>query len=316
MLEKSSILMLNCIGSYFYSIVKHLSQNGTGDSVLYYLDSGNLTYHNLSAESVQMKYNSNPWGYQPVDILNAHGQPLEINESFFDYLSESHNIKVRNHDMNKEDLISCLRESNNQEIFSICNVDEYYMPQSEFYQKLHNKHFVFVKEILYEKYSVEIIDSEKNHTYQMTFQELEEAVYKSIYKGKIFYQVDGCYYENKLDVQKLRHNLLKVDNAYLQELMNDVENKLIHMSNKPEYYFKGYYYTIISKIIPYYQMLARLREDNSGKNQQLYEELVLEWRNIAKYMRLKMYRRENNYSKFLQKLNNIYCKENAIDWIN
>lgn len=306
--------MLNCVGSYFYSIVNHLSQNGNGHAMLYYLCIGHLTYRNLHIENVLKKYNENPWGYQPIVILDSQGRTLEIDETFFDYLLKNHHVDVECLDMNKKDLISCLKQKENQTVFTICNVDEYYMPYSQFYQKSHNKHFVLIKEIVFKNSLLEIIDSEKNHTYQMTFDDMEQAVYKSIYKRKILYQIDGSHYENKLDTKKLIYNLLPLDHVYLQELMKDAETKLLYSSDRQEYYFKGYYYTIMSKIIPYYKMLTCLLLDNNSKYYRSYLDLVSEWKNLSKYMRLKIYRGENGYTKFMKNLDIIYCKENTIDF--
>ena len=308
MLDVPSVLMLNCVGSYFYSIINHLTQNKKGGyDALLYLSLGKLTYHNLSIEDTFEKYGNNPWGYQPVNISNSKGEPLEINDAFFNYLAVNHNVNVQCLDMKYNDLLSCLKYTDNETRFVICNVDEFFMPYSQFYQKSHNKHFVLIKKIMFESSSLELIDSEKRHTYKLTFNEIEQAVYNSVYNRKLIYQVDGRNYVNKINKKMA---ITKIDIQYLQELIKEVKTKL-EVTGNNEYFFEGYYFTILSKIIPYYQLVTCLLENSQCENYKFYNALVREWKNITNYMRLKIYKKQNNYGKFIKMLDSIYSKESS-----
>ncbi len=311
MLEMSSILLLNCLGSYFYSITNHLSQNGNGNAALSYLSLGRLTYCHLSVEKLRVRFNENPWGYQPVTIVDSQNQALKINNAFFSYLTDKYHIDVHSLNMNNMDLIDCFKMTDNQASFLICTIDEYYMSQSKFYHKLHNKHFILIKTIFFEESIIEIIDSEKNCTYRISFDEMERAIYQSIYKRKILYWIDGSHYEDCLDKPKLWKNSMTFDYGYLSDLIKDVEIKQREASTN-SYYYEGYYYTILSKILPYYQMLENMLRDNQNQSYQFCVELIAEWKNLTKYMRFKLYQRNYDYDQLLNKLYRILYKQKAI----
>lgn len=312
MLEIPSVLLLNCLGSYFYSIVECVGQPGSRHALLYYLSLGKLTYQALSPEEVQKKYADNAWGYQPVVIEDTQCNPLEIDSRFFNYLSEKHNVFVTEIDMNQNDLMYNLTNFTGDGQFSICNVDEYYIPASTtFYQKKHNKHFLMIKAVDQKNGMLEIIDSEKKQTYMMTFSDMEQAVYQSVYKRKLFYRIDCNSYADKTVRAEVLHNFLAMDRslAHLTELINDVKIKLFSDDDRQKYYFKGYYYTILSKIIPYSQMVYHLLKDNDIEFKSKAEELVKEWRSLCSFMLFNMYKNNYKYDAVFKKLKNILEKE-------
>lgn len=315
MLETPLILLLNCLGSYFYSIINHLSQNGTNNAALSYLSLGRLAYRRLSIEELRVKFNENPWGYQPVAILDSKNQPLEINDGFFRYLTENCYIDVRSLNANNIDLIEYFKTTDNQTSFLICTVDEYYMMHSKFYHKSHNKHFVLIKSIFLEDSLIEIIDSERNRTYKIPFDGIEQAIYKSIYKRKILYQVDGRYYKDCSGKLKFWKNYVTLNYDYLLGLIDDVEIKRKEGAGNSRYYYEGYYYTILSKILPYFQMIENMLQENQNKYYQSCVDLIAEWKNLIKYMRFKLYQGNYEYDQLLKKLNRILYKQKTIGFL-
>ena len=292
-----------------------MSQNGTENAALSYLSLGHLAYRCLSIEELRVKFNENPWGYQPVAILDSKNQPLEINDGFFRYLTENCYIDVHSLNANNIDLTEHFKTKDNQTSFLICTVDEYYMMYSKFYHKSHNKHFVLIKSIFLEDSLIEIIDSERNRTYQIPFDEIEQAIYKSIYKRKILYQVDGRHYKDCSDKLKFRKNYVTLNYDYLLGLIDDVEIKRREGAGNSQYYYEGYYYTILSKILPYFQMMEKMSQENQNKYYQSCVDLIAEWKNLIKYMRFKLYRGNCEYDQLLKKLNRILYKQKTIGFL-
>ncbi|WP_270564202.1 hypothetical protein [Clostridium beijerinckii] len=307
MIEIPSILMLNCLGSYFYSIVRSMSQSESEHSLLYYLSSGALTYEELSLENVRKKYQDNPWGYQPIVIKNTEDTPLLIDDNFFKYLFEKHNIIVETIDMNKNDnLIANLIANTSYGRFTICNVDEYYIPESpKFYKKQHNKHFLLIKSIDLKKLELEIIDSEKNHTFFITFEDMERAVYQSKYKKKLLYKIDCSSYTDKVNKREVLENFKNNINLndFVLPLIEDMSNKLT--LNECDYFYRGYYYTILSKVIPYSQMTYHLLKDNKIDFYDKAEKLTNEWKMLCNFMLFKMHKNNNSFDSIVKKLNKI-----------
>lgn len=305
MLETPVVLMLNCVGSYFYSILNHLSLHNDNNMALFYLSKGCLAFRELSLDEVFLKYGTNSWGYQPVVLVDANHTPLEINNEFFNYLEKNLNITVTLLDTNNWSLSECLKLVDNIRTFLICTVDEHYLTYSKFYKKTHNKHFVLIKNINPRSLCVELIDSESNRTHQVSYDELQGAIYNSIYKKKSIYLVDGNKYVKEPINTQLNKIQLTPNNSYLTELMQDIESK---KSDGSLYFYQGYYYNIVSKIIPYYQMCSSFSINNNGK----YFELLTEWKNLSKYMRLKIFQEDINYSKVIDKLGVILNIENSV----
>jgi len=303
MLSPSPILFLNCMGSYFYSIFYHISKSGYEHTLLYYLSLGELKYLELSEDEVYNKYANNPWGYQPFTIINAAHESLSVDDIFYEYLSKWHNIQTTVIDLNHCDLFdSLLTDRLLSEKFYICSVDEFFLPQSKHYAKNHNKHFVLVKSIDYLKSCLEIIDSETNVTYILSFDELHNAIYKSVYQNRKMYSVNCTKFQNNLNIRLVLDNFLKINQYdFLTGFLCDAHIKLIDKKDK-KYYLQGYYYAILSKALPYMQMIYHLLQDNEIILYQQYGKIVIDLTDLCRFMRFKIHRNDNLYDVLFNKI--------------
>ena len=248
MLEMPFVLYINCIGSYFYSIFQTVTPEGNINALLYYLSYGKLQYKKLVLEDVREKYADNPWGYQPVVIVDDVGQELGINMAFLNYLADIHHINVKVVDFIKDNFnlkkyyLAKVRKQN----YCICSVDEYYLPSSErFYRKMHNKHYLLVKNFNYDFSIFEIIDSEKNKVVEIEYQDLENAICKSIYKKKEMYLVDFEEYIDTTDFSCILKRCLRNVNSaeYIQKLRQDIERVSQNCFWNSGYYYNCLFYT-------------------------------------------------------------------------
>lgn len=315
MLEKSSVLFINCLGSYFYSIFEAINNQNDKNILLYYLSSGSLRFNKISLKHVKEKYGNNSWGYQPIDIKDNQNNRLEINESFFRYIKEKHNITVDEVDLNYgEDLFEVMKKIDSVH-FLICCVDEYYVSTSnEFYMRQHNKHFLLVRNAWVKLNQIELIDSEKNKSIFLSYSELEQATYHSAFKQKKCYLVNCQSYENSINPQEMLNNFLTygLSNDYLIRLIDEIkENKEI-IEEGDGYFFEGYYYNIQSKIYPYFSMLNKLLIDNGFGLYKQGNDLRLRWQDLRDFMLFKKVRKKYSIDSVVRKLERILAEENNL----
>ncbi|MBN1604003.1 MAG: hypothetical protein JW915_20500 [Chitinispirillaceae bacterium] len=318
MLQNPSILFFNCLGSYFYSIVEYMGKPGKKHALLYYLCGYKIIYKRLILDEVKEKYADNPWGYQPVSIIDTKNQPISINNDFFTYLYNTHNIIVKKIDMvGQEGLVDYIIRNNGKYCFNICHVDEYYIVNSlKFYMKKHNRHYLLVKHADPQKRMIEIIDSEKNNTYTVMFEELSQAFYQSIFRRKAYYQVDCSAFEDKVDRQLILQTYFSTSPscAYLLPFMEDMEEKLATGYGDSQYYYRGYHYTVLSKIIPMVQMRNHLFADDKHMDAvKLTHDLSVEWRDLSNFMLYKINRNDYTFVSLRKKLDRIYVKERELE---
>jgi len=81
-----------------------------------------------------------------------------------------------------------------------------------------------------------------------------------------------------------------------------MKEKLSWDKNMREYYFKGYYYSILSKILPSIILRTYLFEDSCTDLFAISEIAVKQWRNICSFMRYKIYRQEFEHEPVEKKL--------------
>ena len=192
MFECPKVLFINCLGSYFYSILQSIGGTIAEKELLCYLSSGALRYEKLNPDEVYEKYKQNPWGYQPIKIKNSCGKDMSIDSSFFKFLLWNFNISTQVKTIeNVEYLINDLINNYNSGIACICNIDEYYLPSNnETFQKKHNKHFLLMDKIDLKEKSVRLIDSENPRPIILKYEELNSCIVKSLYKNKLLYTID------------------------------------------------------------------------------------------------------------------------------
>ena len=317
MQNTESILFLNCLGSYFNKIINEISDLGRKHTLLYYLAKGNLSYQKLVLDEVEKKYHSNAWGYQPIVIKDIQGQPLVVDEVFLRYIEERYNITIELLDMNNDrNLIAYLINTvKNEKRFGICNVDEFYVPESsQFYRKSHNKHFLLVKNANEKTSSFEIVDSEKNKSYQIAYSQLEKAVYCSQYRSKSLFLVDCNSYIDSINSRTVLEMFKQNPHTceYLDGFIDEIDKMLNGVDTLNEYFYKGYYYTIQSKIIPYYYMLYYLLKENNIYVYRAIESVLNDWKFLNNFMRYKIEKQDFSKDSIMSKLEKIYKKEKEI----
>ena len=307
MISIPSILLINCVGSYLFSIFDHLNKEGEINGTLLFFAYGNLKYREISIEDVKKKANNNPWGYQPVGIETSQGEILEINDSFFEYLKKNYHLKIYKYDASEYDLSNLWEIVDNESTFLICTVDEFYLKKSDFYGIMHNKHFLLIKEIDYENNLLIVIDSERNFTYSLPFAEMESAIKNSCYKRKTVYCIDGKGYVNDLQPKIFNDFESKLSYRFVNEMIADVKKKYKECGSDFGYYYKGYYYNIMSKIVPFYYMCAEIFHSDMER-QAVFRAMVKEWKNLSKYMYFITYRHHEDASALILKLEKIVQK--------
>lgn len=213
--------------------------------------------------------------------------------------------------MKKYSLMNIFRMVDNDTSFLICTVDEFYLKKSKFYNRKHNKHFLLIKSIDYKNETIEIVDSEKNSLYSISFEEIEIAVQNSIYKRKKVYRVNGEKYKSNYSLQMQAKDEMRLNSDFIIDMINDIKRK--KNSSEFYYYYKGYYYNIISKIIPYCNMYLKINIKDIVCHEKL-KTIISEWKNLSKIMYLRLYRKNTDADGLVAKLvkmNEKYCEYNA-----
>lgn len=309
MLECPNVLFLNCLGSYFYSIVKAVGDERAIRELLIYLSTARLSYECLDLKTVYANYKQNPWGYQPIRLKNNENSNLAINADFFTFLCDRFNIITQVADINCfNDLLNKLISNYSEGIFTICNIDEYYVSSShKFFRKKHNKHFLLIDKLYLEQDSIQLIDSEKDKPIRLTCKELIMAITQSAYKKNLLYSVDCSKYQLNTKSRSISWDLLisMYPGRAIYELIQEIsanKSKDLEMA----YYFQGYYYTIMSKIIPYFLMLNILFQEFDQSLHTEVIELVRSLRNLINFMRFKIFKNQYDLNSILCKLQPIY----------
>lgn len=313
MLSNPSTLFLNCLGSYFYSVVGYMENSMSGNSLLYFLAGNTLKYKELNPDEVYEKYADNPWGYQPLSIVNIDGNTADIDSRFFEYIKRMFNITIEKIEMtNNKALFDYLLCDNIDKFFHICKVDEYFLKSSQnFYMKKHNKHNLLIRKVNTEEQSIEIIDSEKNGIYTISFQELSQAFYENEFRTKIYIGINCAEFINNVDHLEIMQLYIESSHNtdYLTLLLSEMEKMLNSENDAKEYYYKGYRYTILSKILPMIEMKKYLFSrypDKSFIN--LLNTLSSNWNELNTFMLYKIVRKDFSFQPLQTKLSEI-CKQ-------
>lgn len=313
-----NVLLINCIGSYFYNLVNSITNNQYGYLTLFYLTRGELLFQNLDIYEVKKKYMDNPWGYQPVSIYDENRDPLVIKEDFFSFLDNKLNIKVASiQTENNQEFNESLVKAEKTGFYNIVSVDEFFIPASKvYYKKKHNKHFLLLKKVDLKNGLIEIIDSEKAVPYHMKALEVEKAIYKSTYSKKRIFQVDCSLYRCKLDPEKIYINWKRNASSieYIDKFKQDILEKTTNYENV-EYFFRGYYYSILSKIYPYALMQYHILQDCKIPESSYAYEIAQEWKNIYNYIYFKILKNDLVGGTLAKKLDKMAKKQEQLNYL-
>lgn len=305
MVEVPSVIFLNCLGSYFYSIIELLGGESYIYQLLLYLAKGTLCYKQLDMNMIRKKYQNNPWGYQPVQIINSNGKLVSINDDFLKYIFENLGISTRFTNVNqKKDLWDILKSVKDKKVFVVCAVDEYYLPtKTFFFQKRHNKHFLLIRSVDYSENIVEVIDSECTEPKRITFIEFEKAILESVYQ-RLLLMVDCTgatdqYLLRRTNVEEF--STYKLSSKYImgleEDIIKNINNHYLH-----EYFFRGYYYNIISKIIPYLTMLHMSLRYYRPEIIPTMQKHIQAWDSLGRFMQFKSIKGNFSLEPLIDKL--------------
>lgn len=309
MLKKPHLLFINCIGSYYYSIFQHLSNSERTELLLFLVD-GKLEYKTLDEQEVRTSYHENPWGYQPIWIVNKLQNQLKIDERFYRFLNDTFHIRVDKKNAKIEkDIVNTINENMKNGIYSIVNVDEFYVPTSQkCYGRYHNKHSLMVLEIDSDKGIITLMDSEENHAVEIELKDFKKSVTQSKYENTYLYLINTNKYSPILVDEKLTSEVIIrfCDCQYIDQLLRDMSYKF--EDKNALYYFRGYYYNILSKVIPYLCMVQYILSLSTLGKSDLLEELIYEYRKLCDFMRLKIVKHTISYEFMYKKLSDIKLK--------
>lgn len=298
--------------------MSHL-EGSNENSLLFYLFGCRLGYCKPDPETAREKYSSNPWGYQPIVVYNKLNMPVDIDAELFAYFMDNYGISIEKLDMSEDSsLIERLINNFSHNSYSVCKVDEYYLRNSDrFYRKQHNRHFLLIKNILTDHKALEVIDSEKNSPYLVGYQELDWAFYNSIFRKKELYSIDCSLYINAVDTSYINTHAKTAgySSFYLEPLIQDIAEK--RQQNDPldiGYYYQGYRYNILSKIIPMATMRACAFScwNDTGVAQKC-RNLVNEWKSLCTFMQYRISQGNLSFDPIMGKLLKINNHEKELE---
>jgi hypothetical protein len=318
MLATPKILFINCKGSYFLSIVNHMNQNKAENALLLYLAGYKLKYINLNIDTIKKTKADNPWGYQPINLIKSNGKFIQMpDNSFFLYLQATYRITVEKKLISTEaDLLEHISFANNKDCFCICKIDEFFLRFSDkFYGVSHNAHSLLIKSINTNTQEIEIIDSEKIDIYTVTFAEIKEAFCKSIFPEKALYLIDCRNYINGYidkEVLSERFNQSMPTSDYLLYLLDDMRIKSSIYNNR-EYFFRGYQFTIISKIVPVAIMREMVLEYYNTEIRYAAHNIAIAWQDLSNFMKYKIRREDYSIIPIQKKIHELYKLEQNLE---
>ena len=311
MLEPSKILLLNCIGSYYNSIIESLNKSSQ-NLILNFLVNGHLAYTKLNFEQIYEKFGENPWGYQPILILDSENNELKTDQNFYDYLYSKFQIEIAIVEPSNENFLSILKiYEENEKNFIICTIDEFFNSHSKFYQLKHNKHFLLIKDYDSKNKKVIVIDSEKKAPYILSLIELQDAIFNSTYQHKSIHIVNCNNFRDGIskNFENAKKNLLmNASERYIPFMIEDILSFVNINDKTKKYLVEGYYYNITSKILPYLNMVHYLfgnYRDCSGNSEIILNELIEKWRSLNAFILYKLNRPNFDLNPIVQKLDQI-----------
>lgn len=312
MLNVPSILFVNCIGSYYYSIMEHLNGDAKYNELLLYLSDGKLIFKSTDMKIIYEKHKNDPWGYQPISILSSNNQEIKVDENFYDFLEQKLKLKVMKEDVSRDKLLKKRLIFNlENHIFSIVSVDEYYIPTSrKNFEKKHNKHSLLVKNIHPENEQITMIDSEENKVIEISFKSLEKSIMMSEFRHNYLFMVDAENYQNNADVAwNLKTVITNIfDWEFIDYMIVDISKRQV--SDNTQYFFQGYFYNILSKIIPYLSMAYFVAAKGGWDLSGTVEDILKEWRVLCNFMQIKINKKIYDFEFLKNKL--MYIKSKYI----
>lgn len=289
-LSLPTTMFMDCTGSYLLGIYNYLADESSKDDILFYLLNCRIKYVKLDLEELKKTYFNNPWGYQPVKLFTSTDKELftlETYEEFCGFLRETFNFEVCNEGIDPStdinDKINADMEHNK---VVVAFVDEKYIPHNtKFYKKQTNYHGLLIKKTDTDAKRYFVIDPEYPQGYEVAFEHMKEAVEA----GGLGYTSVRCgEFRNGLEINQTLDtgNLGNLD--FFTSLIEDITYRLNPDSDENlEYFYRGYYCSILFKIIPFIKMRNHYLKKTGYVSHEVLsqsEKIVLLWEELAPVM--------------------------------
>lgn len=280
-------LFIDCVGSYFYSVFNYLADQDSKDDLLYFLHSCKLKYEVLDRKVINDKYSNNPWGYQPVKLYtetNGELFNMDTYHGFCEFLRESFNISVENAGASSAEILPGIIDDIQNDKLIIVFIDERYIPYSQkYYNKQSNYHGLLIKAVDFEQQLFTVIDTELSGDQTVPFHNMEEAIRNC---GTGYVSVCGKEFINRFPKKQV--GSLQVDKEIFNGLMQDISLNLAEATEDLKgYFYKGYYFSTLFKILPYIKMRHHYLSKAGASASPILvqsQKLVDLWRNLTLIM--------------------------------
>lgn len=267
-LSPSEIAFYDCMGSYYYSIFSlcEKRKNHRNDILLIMTDI-QLKYN----ENVQTDIdylNDNPWFFQPIGLFNQDGTVFRITtEGFFDFFNNEFSITVKKGDYHKN-LITLIDKNLKNDKITIFHMDQFFIPDSPYYQKSHQYHFLLASCVDRKNKNLVVINSEYSQKKYLAFKNIEQSMESKYFETKTVFVFDVSNFKNELNNYEYFTRFINIylKNDFYQGFINDIKSKSNASVTEWKYYAKGYFYNLNFKIIPYYTMVQHILEFNLSSN--------------------------------------------------
>lgn len=293
-LKPPNLMFISCFGSYYVSIFNDVGLDYK--NLLLYLNNCNLKFKK------EKKNTDNPWKYQNLKIYEGNSDHcLKINNYFFEFLNNKFNIKTKKISLeNEENFIEKYIDNLGVKEYCIIQVDESKLKRKTIPQN--NKHYLLVKSKNDNLKIIDVIDSEYNKSYKLTYDQLMNSVYNNSFYEKRLYLID-C---KNIMINKISINY---DEKFIYTMFENSKNLilfyidvLVNLNKKDELVFKGFRYNLVSKIIPYLLYRCTFCENIISEKEPAYSWVynnTLKLNNIMNYKILKL---DLSYSSELLRL--------------
>jgi len=290
-MKLTELNFINCLGTYAMSICDEYSNKVF---LLEYLEPCAVEYVDLNLRNIQKEFNNNPWGYQLIKIKDMESNELFTSASFkrfICYLEKT--FKIKRIDFTEGvDVWTVLNKEHGTEI--IIEIDEYYISHNVIcYEKQHNPHAVLLKSISLEDETIEVLDTEYSNSYTITKKEIEQAFYSSSYKNAIY--LFDCKTVQTVDKSICSNHTLRVPEENLRSIAKFFETiKNTNIINEDaEFVFKGYLFSVLYKIMPYFYMITA---KSNMEQRKLIDSITYNIKRLSMIMMKKIFNNKYSFS--------------------
>ncbi|MDT9722451.1 hypothetical protein QVE09_26470 [Paenibacillus sp. ClWae2A] len=323
MLGQPEFFFINCYGSYLISALKYFSNQGDIEDIQLFLNESKPVYKKLDVNVVKERENSNPWRFQPIQLVDSSNTALftklTINK-LLQFLKNHFNIDYELLDYDNyshEEMLAQIIHRVCNDSLVIVSIDEFFNPiNKKYHQKLHNTHAVLIKGVNTHEEYFEVIDIDFNQSYQISFYSLLQS-FQYYQKGHISLQC--CGYKRNVVEQKASEK--KLINFILSEEIHKLAYDLpgYYASKEIQFINRGLFFNIKFVLIPFamsrLQMVKILRTNGIiglAELEDLLSQANRFWENMHFIMIRKLVSKDTDTDLIIAKYKEISEIENDI----